>query len=226
MLVDLLCSQGPPLKHGLALRISVEAGPVVGPYCNVGDHSGAASRVRKLLRCCHHQYLLGCRVHDWLGFQRLHSCMLLTQVAARSAASVCDQWLNRPQVQSTLSAAVSCIPTFWCHAASHFVTISILKLRGPRSMFKTANCCWRVLNLAAVRSVSASEQQNIKSFSMIEALLLSSGITLHVLQHGAMSYWQHSFTGQASRSMQHPTLHSLSAPQITNLSPEQQAVVA
>ncbi len=177
MLVDLLCSQGPPLKHGLALRISVEAGPVVGPYCNVGDHSGAASRVRKLLRCCHHQYLLGCRVHDWLGFQRLHSCMLLTQVAARSAASVCDQWLNRPQVQSTLSAAVSCIPTFWCHAASHFVTISILKLRGPRSMVNTAKCCWRVRNLAAVRSVSASEQQNNRSFSMIEALLVSSGIT-------------------------------------------------
>ncbi len=165
-------------------------------------------------------------MHDWLGFQRLHSCIMLTQAAARSAASVCDQRLNRPQVQSTLSAAASCIPTFWCHGASHLVTISILKLRGPRSMVKTANCCWRVLNLAAVRSVSASEQQNIKSFSMIEALLLSSGITLHVLQHGAMSYWQHSFTGQASRSMQHPTLHSLSAPQITKFSPEQQAVVA
>ena len=95
-------------------------------------------------------------------------------------------------------------------------------------MVKSANCCWRVLDfqLAAVRSVSASEQQNIKSFSMIVALLVSSGITWHVLQHGAMSHWQHSFTGQASRSMQHPTLHSLSAPQTTNLSPEEQAGVA
>ncbi len=73
----------------------------------------------KLLRCCCHQYLLGCRLHTWLGFQRLYSGMLLVQAAARSAASVCDQWLNRPPVQLTLSAAVSCIPTFWFHGASH-----------------------------------------------------------------------------------------------------------
>jgi len=51
---------------------------------------------------------------------------LLAQAAARSAASVCDQWLNRPPVQLTLNAAVSCIPTFWFHALSHLVNISML----------------------------------------------------------------------------------------------------
>ncbi len=41
-----------------------------------------------------------------------------------------------------------------------------------------------------------------------------------------MSYWQHSFTGQALRSMQHLTLSSLSASQTTNSLLEQQAAVA
>ena len=77
VLVDLLCSEGPPLKHRFALRISVEAGTCCWSdrylwalLCSVGDHSGAASGIRKLLRCCYHQHLLGRRVHDWLGFQR------------------------------------------------------------------------------------------------------------------------------------------------------------
>ena len=93
--------------------------------------------------------MLGCRVRTWLGFQRLYSRMLPAQAAARSAAHVCDQWLNRPPVQLTLSAAVSCIPTFWFHGPSHLVRIFILKLTGPRITVTTASCWWRVVRLAS-----------------------------------------------------------------------------
>ena len=90
-------------------------------------------------------------------------------------------------MQLTLSAAIIFL-----------VSWSITSCHNLHSVAKR-----RVLKLAAVKSVSASEQQNINSFSMMMALLVSSGITWHVLQHVAMSYWQHSFTGPGLRSTQH-----------------------
>ena len=95
--------------------------------------------------------------------------MLVCQAAARSTASVCDQWLNRPPVQLTLSVAVSCMPTFWFHGASNLVRIFNVKLKGPRSAGRTSSCCWRVVRLAAVESMLASEQTN-SSLSVIMAL--------------------------------------------------------
>ena len=64
------------------------------------------------------QFLLGRRLHTWLGFQHFYSSMLLVPAVARPAARVCDQSLNRPPMQLTLRAAVSCIPTLWVHGAS------------------------------------------------------------------------------------------------------------
>ena len=155
------------------------------------QHSGAVSWIRRVLRCRCHQHLLGCRVHTWSGFQRLCSRILLAPAAARSATSFYDQWLHRLPVQSTLSAAVSCIPAFWFHGASHLVRIFILKPTGPRSIVTTESWCWWVVRLAAVKSVSANEWHNISSFSVSVAILDPWNITGHQLQHGAMSHWQH-----------------------------------
>ena len=56
--------------------------------------------------------------------------------------------------------------------------------------------------LALVMPVAAREWQVISSFSLSMASLDESGLTGHLLQHGAMSYGQHSLKGQALRSMQ------------------------
>ena len=49
-------------------------------HLDVGDHSGAAFMNMQAVRCCHDQWLLG------LGFQRLHSCMLLCS----SSSKICS----------------------------------------------------------------------------------------------------------------------------------------
>ena len=88
---------------------------------------------RRVLRCCCYWRLLGCKVHNWSGFQRLYSRILLAAAAVRSATTYCNQWLQTLSVQFTLSTVGSCISSSYIHEASYLVRISIRKPKGPLS---------------------------------------------------------------------------------------------